>query len=667
MLENLPKNGGNLVQKNEYQKQWWLILLSLALITVITPVQSSRASEQVAVSTQSVSGTPTAAVGQLSTAATASSTQPGGSGQPMSNPHPSVQAIALYPAYVVDDGVCKWGYVNEQGKFAIKPVFDSVENFETNGLAVVTVDDQSGVIDGTGKFIVEPTYGYLRFSGNRIVASTESGYAVFDSKGQVVFKTTGFVGSFSEGKAYVCQPDKSGNSRYGYIDQNGKIIIQPVYAEANDFHDGKALVQLVNGAFVLIDQTGKIVGTFKYPKVSSYSEHLLVFKNKDSEYLGYLDEKGVVVVKPQFGEAWEFKNGLAVVNPSLEFEPTFGVINSKGQYVIEPKYNQIRQFANGYLAVGKPLDPENPENGSIFAIADKTGKFLTDFLYYDLTEYQDGVISVTDETSTFFLDENGKKVSTLPTVKGFGSLTVRGNLVQGNIDAFDILLDRRGKVIWQAPMEFLLKNGLTIKTVKYRPNRTVNVRYPELSGLRNQTVQQAINKRLADEFLAVVQAPSNDENFGGAIGQDSTYDADFTYGFCNKAILVLGREDYTFPFGAAHGMPTKQYYHIDLQTGKFYELKDLFKKGSNYLGSLNAILQKQVKTNGEEMGVWVDEFTGISQDPLFILEKDCLKIYFSPYEIAPYAAGFPTFTIKYAEVMKLIDTNGALWKAITAK
>lgn len=43
--------------------------------------------------------------------------------------------------------------------------------------------------------------------------------------------------------------------------------------------------------------------------------------------------------------------------------------------------------------------------------------------------------------------------------------------------------------------------------------------------------------------------------------------------------------------------------------------------------------------------------------------EDKLAIYFEPYEIAAYAAGFPTFYIPYDEMIDIIDTEGEFWKS----
>lgn len=67
---------------------------------------------------------------------------------------------------------------------------------------------------------------------------------------------------------------------------------------------------------------------------------------------------------------------------------------------------------------------------------------------------------------------------------------------------------------------------------------------------------------------------------------------------------------YNYPLGAVHGVPTRTYAHIDLDSGKLYELKELFKKDSNYVKVLSDIIENQIKSNPEYSYVWSDSYKG---------------------------------------------------------
>ena len=142
-----------------------------------------------------------------------------------------------------------------------------------------------------------------------------------------------------------------------------------------------------------------------------------------------------------------------------------------------------------------------------------------------------------------------------------------------------------------------------------------------------------------------------------------SYTGDFSMTFFKKDLLVMELDGYQFYWGAAHGMPTRVHANIDLVSGRFYQLKDLFKPGSNYVKVLSDIVGNQIKNDPQYSYVFPDTYKGISADQPFYVKEDALYLYFAPYDIAPYAAGFPTFRIPYGEIMNIIDTEGAFWKA----
>jgi hypothetical protein len=97
--------------------------------------------------------------------------------------------------------------------------------------------------------------------------------------------------------------------------------------------------------------------------------------------------------------------------------------------------------------------------------------------------------------------------------------------------------------------------------------------------------------------------------------------------------------------GGAHGMTDRVAYNYNLNTGEELKLSYLFKKDFNYKDYINNEILKQMKT-GEDI-YFHDEggFKTISDDQRFYLADGNIVIYFTQYEIAPYAAGIPEFKI----------------------
>ena len=94
---------------------------------------------------------------------------------------------------------------------------------------------------------------------------------------------------------------------------------------------------------------------------------------------------------------------------------------------------------------------------------------------------------------------------------------------------------------------------------------------------------------------------------------DYTYTGDFDVIFYKQKLLELELNGYNYPFGAAHGMPTKVYAVINLENGRMYELKDLFKPGIDYVKELSRIVGKQIQEDPQYSYVFPDSYKGIAE------------------------------------------------------
>src|SRR5690606_34246901 len=90
---------------------------------------------------------------------------------------------------------------------------------------------------------------------------------------------------------------------------------------------------------------------------------------------------------------------------------------------------------------------------------------------------------------------------------------------------------------------------------------------------------------------------------------------------------------------------------------------DLFLPGSDYVKTLSDIVGEQIKNDPQYDYVFPDTYKGIRADQPFYVTGDALHLYFDPYEIGPYAAGFPTFRIPFTQIGSLINTRSEFRKA----
>lgn len=182
---------------------------------------------------------------------------------------------------------------------------------------------------------------------------------------------------FTEGLLPVKQKGK-----WGFIDTAGKIKLPAIYENADNFHEGWAVVGKKSKGMeetyqVYINKTGKELPGIKadYLSASDFREGIAFYKKpydavKDfsDDAVYYFNNSGKVIFKSEGGDFFmhgNFSNGLAAV-PNKEGK--YGYINAKGQLVIPYQFSIPKTYKTvSAIAFDK----------SGYAIVEKDGKTIT--------------------------------------------------------------------------------------------------------------------------------------------------------------------------------------------------------------------------------------------------------------------------------------------------
>ncbi|NLC18966.1 MAG: DUF3298 domain-containing protein [Clostridiales bacterium] len=510
---------------------------------------------------------------------------------------PQNTAIQLYPAYALEGGEKKYGYIDTSGSFVIAPAFDYATAF-SGGAAVVKLSNKNLAIDTEGK---------------------------------IIYSNSTSLGEFSNGAA-IYGDDSSGSRLYGYIDTDGNVMIEAQFKYAANFRaDNTAYVITSDGFYALIDKTGNIIER-------------------------YIDSKDIDI-NANFADGFFIYSETIDKNDKIYF--SYGVKNIKGEVIIKPEYSSIRYLGEGYFAVTQPDLELHETYYSKEALLNAEGVLITDYKFYNIGNIYNGVMSACNDTTTYFIDTEGNRMASLPEFEGIGSLKLLDkDVIEANIDDLRFYSNSKRIIFWQEDQSYELSDGIVVRTRKFRPSRLALVNYPYIEGLEDDEVEDTINMALKKIFTE----PRMD-----LTGMEGTEIKDnFTAKLLGN-LLIIERSGYDYPYGAPHGNPFRFVYHIDIRTGAFYSFKDLFIEGTDYTAKINELISFEINKNlaSEEPIYYEGEagFKTISDEPMFIISEEAITIYFSPYEIAPYAAGLPEFLIPFEDIDKYIDKSGAFWNS----
>lgn len=193
---------------------------------------------------------------------------------------------------------------------------------------------------------------------------------------------------------------------------------------------------------------------------------------------------------------------------------------------------------------------------------------------------------------------------------------------------------------------------VSIQTMVIKQGGTT-IYYPQVIGLQNIKAQQSMNQNIYQLVQYLMQQQYKQQGVNSFEEMIGTFEIKTN----ERNILSLSLSNYAFAFQHANGLTIMKSLTFNTQTGERYQLKDLFKPGSDYVNVLSAIVQEQIKERDIPI---LNEFPGISPNQDFYIADKALVLYFQPIEITPHYIGIPMFPISVFEIQDIIDENGPL-------
>jgi len=297
----------------------------------------------------------------------------------------------LAPAQEADSG--KWGYIDRTGNFVIQPQYKFAFSF-SEGLAGVWFEPTGGgYIDHSGRLVIQGFGGGAVHDGlvpirtkEKKIFADKTGVELFDAPGDawpvggglIAFMRNGRMGFMDRQGVVIIQPiyhcdvnwreqqfeeritpvsavTSDGKEKFGFIDINGKTVVDFQFDWAEQFFDGLAMVSK-DGKHGYVNTAGEVGIPLQFDGADHFSEGLAAVE-VDGRW-GFIDTQGRMVIAPQYlsrmwGSPMVFSEGLAAVRT----ETGTGFINRAGEMVVPAVYRSVDDFSGGLALIGSPSNP----------------------------------------------------------------------------------------------------------------------------------------------------------------------------------------------------------------------------------------------------------------------------------------------------------------------
>jgi len=326
----------------------------------------------------------------------------------------------------------RWGYLGLDGRLKISPSFDEA-GFFLDGRAIVGV-----IPDNLREFAPKEGEEWAARSGLiRRRRSMRWGY--IDPDGKFVVEPRFMAAQyFNEGVAAVCcggtyADDTNAyfgieNGKWGYIDRDGNMVIAPRFTFARAFWNGFAGVAVENKAAAT---TERVRNQWKW---------------------NFIDHKGVILCDQHFDDVANFENGMAPVMcrsmgrvRDRDTGEYWGYVDEKGKLVIPCQYQDALPFHEGAASVSTQ---------GKWRLIDKRGRAIGEATYDNIQSFLEGLAAFKRNEKWGFLSSRGVEVIApeYDEVGGFreGLAAVRRGTLWGYVD-------RNGKIV--IPLRFTSADG----------------------------------------------------------------------------------------------------------------------------------------------------------------------------------------------------------------
>ena len=269
-----------------------------------------------------------------------------------------------------------FGFMDKKGEWVIEPIFDNAHNFTEEGLAYVRVGDNHYFINTAGRRVVklpDNVWYVSEYSSNGLweVAFENNKFGFVDNEGNIVIPpvfdwTTGFEKGMARAKY---------NGYWGYIDELGEFVIDPIYADLGFFDENGMAYACFEGQYGYINRKGEWVIEPEYDRAYEFDSNGLGRVVKNEKY-GLIDTNGNYVLRPTYDTIYYFQNGLAAIIEDDEY----GYINEKGECVIKPQFENTDCHFGGYADNGLCFVKEF----GLWGIIDETGEYVVQPKFEDV-------------------------------------------------------------------------------------------------------------------------------------------------------------------------------------------------------------------------------------------------------------------------------------------
>lgn len=277
----------------------------------------------------------------------------------------------------------KWGIVAQSGEEIFPAVFDYVDKFSYDGLAVLYQGDKAGLFSSDCKVYIAPEFEFskhLQFNWGLMAAMKNGKWGLVDMSGRMVV-----AANYDEIiplmdvllTNYLDMQRRLRKNKYGYFSAR------------------------MGKKWGLIDSLGRTVLPIEYDEEFYCSEDLILARKGRKD--GFVNPSGQVVIPMEYDIAVPFRRGTSLVMKNGKW----GSINAKGEAVVPPVYESAKQPYEIEFINYKYTDIACFNQCGKWGVLNNRGEIVLPFEYDYIYSTHGGITKVIKNGKSSYVDSLG--------------------------------------------------------------------------------------------------------------------------------------------------------------------------------------------------------------------------------------------------------------------
>lgn len=247
------------------------------------------------------------------------------------------------------------GFIDETGKFVIKPIYDEASDF-FEGLSVVSKNDSVYFVNKQNVDPFHKVYSDALVFRNGIAPVKQAGkWCFINRQGQTISKQYDEINELSDNVYVVKAGDK-----YGALDHFGQTILEPRFDKLGDFKNGFAYY-LEKGNYGFVSRSGTLRKA-EFEWISDFnSEHIAIIQ-QNNKY-GLITASGKRLLEPQYDQILKTNSPVFMVIQAGQY----GFFSSEGCFLTPVAYDYVKEYPVEFYT-----------NGALFKLLKKKEQAFVD-------------------------------------------------------------------------------------------------------------------------------------------------------------------------------------------------------------------------------------------------------------------------------------------------